>query len=97
MGTNLVRCFNGDEVAGMVPYIDNLDHWDGSNHTCGSTGRHMGIGKTKDGRWYSCHGSQWENERDHAEIITVDEAKKLCLQHNPDEYKNLFGEDLPVL
>jgi hypothetical protein len=33
---------NGGVVA-SVEYNSILDHWDGSNWTCGSTGRHLGI------------------------------------------------------
>ena len=92
-----VRCYDGEKVIGMVKYTDNLDHWDGNNNTCGSTGRHLGIGKTKDGRYYACHGTQWQGERDYARIITKDEAKELCLEHDPGEYARLFGEDAPEL
>lgn len=94
---SLVRCFDGEEVAGMVEYTDNLDYWDGSNHTCGSTGRHLGIGKTKDGRYYLCHGTQWQGERDTAEIVSEEEAKQAVLRHNPDIYEEMFGEDIPEL
>ena len=94
---SLVRCFHEDEVIGMVEYTDNLDYWDGRNHTCGSTGRHLGIGKTKDGRFYLCHGSQWQGERDYAVIVTEEEAKRVVLRNNPDVYEEMFDEPVPVL
>jgi len=93
----LVRCFEDGKVVGMVPYTDNLNYWDGHNWTCGSTGRHLGIGKTKDGRFYICYGTQWEGERDYAEIVSGQEAKELVLRHNPKIYEEIFGESLPVL
>lgn len=95
MGT--VRLFDDEMAIGTVEYTSNLDHWDGSNHTCGSVGRHMGIGKLKNGEFYVCHGTQWQGERDTANVITEDEAKSLALQHNPDIYEELFGEEAPNL
>lgn len=94
-----VRCFDeeGGDVIGMVNYTANLDHWDGHNWTSGSTGRHIGVGKTKDGRFYVCHGTQWQGEQDYAVIITEDEAKKLTLRHDPDRYEEIFGEEVPEL
>lgn len=92
-----VRCYENDKVIGLVAYTSNMDYWDGHNWTCGSSGRHLGIGKTKDGRYYVCYGTQWQGERDHAEIITKEEARQLCLEHNPDKYEVLFGEEPPML
>ena len=92
-----VRCYDGGKVIGLVPYTSNLDHWDGHNWTCGSMGRHLGIGKTKDGRYYLCHGSQWEGERDYAEIVDEETAKAAVLEHNPDIYEEIFGEAPPEL
>jgi len=37
--------YDGDDNIGTAECTDNLDHWDGHNWTCGSTGRHLGIGK----------------------------------------------------
>ena len=92
-----VRCFDGDDVIGMVEYTDNLDYWDGSNHTCGSAGRHLGIGKTQDGGFYLVHGTQWQGERDSAEIVSEQEAKATVLKHNPEIYEEMFGESAPKL
>ena len=91
-----VRLMDDGEAIGLVDYTANLDHWDGHNFTCGSTGHHLGIGKLKDGRFYACHGTQWQGERDYAEVISETEAKKLCLSNDPDVYGNLFGEPAPV-
>lgn len=93
-----VRLFDDNgEAIGMVEYTANLDHWDGSNQTSGDTGRHLGIGRLKDGRFYVCHGTQWQGERDSANIIPEVDAKELCLRHNPDVYEEIFGEAVPVL
>lgn len=83
---------------GRVKYTDNLDHWDGRNMTCGSTGRHLGIGKLKDGRFYLCHGTQWQGERDYAEIVSEQEAKQAVLDTGDDAlFREMFGESIPVL
>ncbi len=94
-----VRCFDveGGDVIGMVRYTANLDHWDGRNWTSGSRGHHLGVGKTKDGRFYACYGTQWEGEEDYAIIISEKEAKRLVLKHSPARYEELFGEPAPEL
>jgi len=93
----MVRLFDGDEVVGVVKYTDNLDFYDGRNYSCGGVGRHLGIGKLKNGKWYVCYGTQWQGERDYAEVISESTAKKLCLQHNPDIYETLFDEKPEIL
>ncbi len=93
----MVRCRDGETVIGLVEYTDNLDHWDGHNNTCGSTGRHLGIGKTRDGRYYLCHGTQWQGEQDYAEIVDETTAKETVLEHDPDMYEEMFGEPAPTL
>lgn len=70
---------NGYVVA-RVEYTDNLDHWDGSNWTSGSTGRHLGLTKLQDGSYVLIHGTQWQGERDHAEIVSADQALQEILQ-----------------
>ncbi|MBN1574739.1 MAG: hypothetical protein JW984_16200 [Deltaproteobacteria bacterium] len=87
---------NGNAL-GLVAYTDNLDHWDGHNMTCGATGRHLGVGKLKDGRFYVCHGTNWQGEKNHAELISEEEAKSLVLSHRADMYQEIFGEEPPVL
>jgi hypothetical protein len=91
-----VQLFEDDNCIGMVDYTDNLDRWDGHNMTSGSSGRHLGIGRCKKG-WYVCNGTQWQGERDNAQLISEEEAKQLCLNHNPEKYQDLFGEKPPDL
>jgi translation initiation factor IF-1 len=68
------------EVVAQVKYSENLDFWDGSNYTCGSTGRHKGLTRLKSGDYVLVHGTQWQGERDHAEIITAEEALQEILR-----------------
>lgn len=89
---------NGHKCIGKVRYTDNLDYWDGNNMTCGSTGRHLGIGKLKDGRFYLCHGTQWMNEQDYAEVVSEKEARQAVLDCGDNAlYRQFFGEDIPRL
>jgi hypothetical protein len=83
---------------GRVTYTSNLDYWDGNNYTCGSTGHHLGVGKTRNGRYFLVHGTQWQGERDYAEIVTEAEAKSAVMARDDDAlYQKLFGENIPDL
>jgi hypothetical protein len=74
-GDTMISVYNEDrEVVAEVQYNDNLDYWDGNNHTCGSTGHHKGLTQLEDGRFVLIHGTQWQGERDTAEIITPEQA-----------------------
>ena len=70
---------NGRVIA-MVEANNNLDWWDGSNWTCGSTGRHKGLTRLKTGEYVLIHGTQWQGERDWAEIITPEQALQEILK-----------------
>ena len=87
-----VKLLDDGKVVGYVKYTDNLDHWDGHNNICGSTGRHLGLGKLKDGRFYLCHGTQWQGEMDYAEVVSEENAKEVALRHDPEIYEEYFGE-----
>lgn len=96
MTTHRVPLFDGDRCIGRVSYTDNLDYWDGRNHTCGSTGHHLGVGKLRDGRFYLCHGTNWQGERDRAEVVSEEVAKEAVMRVGFERlYRDLFDEDLP--
>jgi len=82
-----------DRIVARVKYNSNLDYWDGRNWTCGSVGRHRGLTKLKDGRYVLIHGTQWQGERDWAEIISPEEALQQILRSGNtdllDKYKDL--------
>ncbi len=79
--THKVPVFDEDQkIVAHVEYNSNLDYWDGRNNTCGSTGRHMGLTVLKDGRFVLIHGTQWQGERDHAEIVSADEALQAVMR-----------------
>src|SRR5690554_3372068 len=69
-----------EEVVARVRYNQDLDYWDGRNFTCGSTGRHKGITKLRDGNYVLIHGTQWQGEKDYAEIISAEEALQEILK-----------------
>lgn len=77
------------DIIGEVKYNSNLDYWDGSNHTCGSTGRHKGLTQLSDGRFVLIHGTQWQGERDTAEVISAEEAVQEIIRSGNTE---LFDE-----
>lgn len=68
------------KVVARVRYNRNLDFWNGRDWTCGEVGRHKGLTKLKDGRYVLIHGTQWQGERDWAEIITPEQALQEILR-----------------
>lgn len=73
------------EVIAEVEYSDNLDFWDGRNWTCGETGRHKGLTRLESGEYVLIHGTQWQGERDHAEIISASQALQEILRARKNE------------
>jgi hypothetical protein len=81
---------NGQVVA-RVKYNNNLDRWDGRNWTSGSTGRHLGISQLADGRYVLIHGTQWQGERDWAEIIPAERAVQEILKSDDEDLLDVYG------
>lgn len=81
-----------DELIGEVEYNSNLDFWDGRNHTCGSTGRHLGLTQLETGEYVLIHGTQWQGERDRAEIISAEQAVKEIVRSGNLELFESFPE-----
>ncbi len=88
----MVNVFGDEKVIGQVDYNDNLDHWDGNNHTCGSTGRHKGLTVLQSGQYVLIHGSQWEGEQNSAEVITAEQALREILVSGNEELFQDFPE-----
>ena len=80
---------DNQEIVAEVEYNNNLDFWDGHNHTSGRTGRHKGLTMLDSGEYVLIHGTQWESERDNAEIISAEQAVQEILQSGNIE---LFDE-----
>ena len=101
----MVNVYYRNKVVGRVKYNDNLDHWDGHNWTCGAIGRHLGITRLRkpiDGlQFVLIHGTQWEGERDWAELVTDgialqeilnSECEELLHRYFPSHKMNLDEE-----
>ena len=82
----------GDEIVGEVEYNSNLDFWDGRNNTCGSTGRHKGLTQLETGEYVLIHGTQWQGERNHAEIISPEQAVKEIIASGNHELFESFPD-----
>lgn len=75
-----VNVYSGDTVIARVRYNQNLDYWDGRNWSNGGTGRHKGLTKLKDGRYVLIHGTDWQGEKDWAEVISPEQALQEILK-----------------
>jgi len=84
-----VSVYDGEKIIGQVDYNSCLDHWDGHNWTSGSTGLHLGITRLrKSGKYVLIHGTQWQGEKDRAEVVTDEEALQAILDNDPKELEN---------
>ncbi len=63
-----------ERVIAMVNYTENLDMWNGHDWTNGGAGHHLGLTKLKSGKYVLVHGTNWEGESDHGEIISPEAA-----------------------
>jgi len=75
--TYYVNVYDDDEdrrVIARVEYTNNLDYLVNSDYQNGGTGRHKGITKLKNGQYVLIHGTQWQGERDYAEVISKEQA-----------------------
>jgi hypothetical protein len=80
-----VRDSEGKVIA-RVEENSNLDNWNGSNWTSGSTGRHLGITRLKKSKQFVLiYGTQWQGEQTTAEIVSEYEAYQTIVQHDHDE------------
>jgi len=89
-----IPVYNEDgDIVGRVQYNENLDYWDGHNMSSGSTGRHLGITQLKKSRnFVLIYGTQWQGERDYAQIATIEEAVKEVLRTGHDEILTEYPE-----
>lgn len=76
-----VSVYNEDgDVVGRVQYNNELDYWDGRNFSSGEMGRHLGITRLSDGRYVLIHGTDWQGERDTAEVVSAARALQAILR-----------------
>ena len=80
-----VNVYEDGDVIARVRYNQNLDYWDGRNWTNGGVGRHKGLTKLQDGRYVLIHGTNWQGEKDWAEIISPEQALQEILKSGNTE------------
>ena len=76
---------NGGEVIARVRYNADLDFWNGQNMENGGRGLHRGITKLRDGSYVIIIGSQWENSRDYAYVVSPEEALQEIIKSGHEE------------
>jgi hypothetical protein len=87
----MVNVYEDGEIIAVVEYNNNLDYWDGSNWTAGSTGRHEGLTQLEDGQFVLIEGTDWQGEKDTAYIIDEHAAIQKILRSGNDELLKEFG------
>ena len=73
---------------------DEDTYWDGHNHCSVATGSqwvHETLYRSRKGRWYIEHSSQWQGSKDHAEWVSREEAARWLLASNHDLPDELAG------
>jgi hypothetical protein len=80
-----VNVYEDGDVIARVRYNHDLDYWNGRNWQNGGTGRHKGITKLKDGRYVIIIGTDWQGEKDWAEIISPEQALQEILKSGNTE------------
>ena len=72
--------------------------WDGRNHiskASGSQWNHQTLYRSRKGRYYVEHTSQWQGSRDHVEWVSNEEAARWLLHNDhplPDDIRHLEEE-----
>jgi hypothetical protein len=88
-----VNVYEDGRVIARVEYNSNLDFWDGSNWTCGSIGRHLGLTRLrKSGQYVLIHGTDFQGEQDRAEIVTDEEAYQAIISSGNFELLDKFPD-----
>lgn len=82
MGTYKVNVMDEDMVVARVQYNTCLDFWDGRNWSCGSTARHKGLTRLRNGDYVLIRGTDWQGEKDYAYVISEKEALNEILKSN---------------
>lgn len=76
----MVNIIEDGKVIGRVSESRNLDYWDGNNMQHGGMGHHLGLTIRKNGDLVFIHTTQWQGERDWAEVVSEDDAMQAILR-----------------
>lgn len=77
---------------------DEETDWDGNNHISRATGsqwHHQTLYKSRKGRYYVEHTSQWQGSRPHVEWVSREEAARWLIHNEhdlPEDLKELESE-----
>ncbi len=77
---------------------DEATEWDGNNHISKATGsqwNHETLYKSRKGRYYVEHSSQWQGSRPHVEWVSPEAAARWLILNNhelPDELQKYEDE-----
>lgn len=77
---------------------EEATEWDGRNHISKATGsqwEHQTLYRSRKGRYYVVHSSQWQGRRSHAEWVSNHEAARWLLANDeelPEELAKLEEE-----
>lgn len=94
----LLDVIDNGRIIALVEYNDNLDFFDGNEWSCGQYGRHKGLTRLEDGRYVLIQFSDMLDERDHADIISPEQALQEILKSgNFDLLEQPIFEDLKTL
>jgi len=96
----IYRMENGNVVntEKSVQCWEEESYWDGSNHISKATGSqwdHETLYRSRKGRFYVVHESQWQGSHDHCEWVDEREAVRWILVNGgevPGSLSHLIGE-----
>lgn len=100
---HLLSVIDNGRIIALVEYNDNLDFFEysftyGNKWSCGQYGRHKGLTRLEDGRYVLIQFSDMLDERDHADIISPEQALQEILKSgNFDLLEQPIFEDLKTL
>lgn len=81
------------DTANATKHWEEETDWDGRNHISRATGsqwNHQELYRSRKGRYYIVHSSQYQGSRDHAEWVSPQEATRWLLHNEhdlPDDLK----------
>lgn len=87
------------DTKNAVDSWDEETDWNGNNHISRATGSqwtHQQLYKSRRGRYYIVHTSQWQGSQPHAEWVSPQEATRwlLLMEHELPEDLQQYAEDV---
>ena len=82
------------DTANASRHWDEATRWDGRNHISVATGdqwTHQTLYRSRRGRYYIVHSSQWQGSTDSAEWVSNEEAARWLVLNEHDVPEELQG------